>query len=104
MNKVYVKVKQAKEIVAEIISRNEYTDEAIRELISYAWNIRHSDYALFRAIDAVFETATITEDLRWGYNFYMPTTEDACRWMRRFGRKIARKDEQYRKYIKEAGI
>lgn len=101
MNKIYDKVKEAKEIVQEIIGRNEYADDAMRELISYAWSIRYKDYALFRAIDAVFETAIITEDLRWGYNFYMPTTERACEWMRRFSRKIARKDERYRK---ERGI
>ena len=101
MNKVYAKIVEAKSIVAEIIGRNEYTDEAIKELVTYAWNIRHKDYALFRAIDAVFATATIVEDLRWGYSFYMPTTGDACRWMRAYSRKIARKDERYRK---ERGI
>lgn len=100
-NNNYIKVKEAKNIIQSIIDNNDVVEDALREIVVRAWSIRHSDYALFRAMDAVFETATITEDLRWGYNFYMPATADVLDWMRKFSRKTARKDERYRK---ERGI
>lgn len=95
------KIKEAKNVMQEFFDKYDYVEDAISDIINYAWAIRHQDYALFRAIMAVFHAATITEDLRWGWNFYMPTTDDACDWMCKYSRKYARQDERYRR---ERGI
>lgn len=100
-DKNYKKVTNAKIIVAGILDKNDNVEDALEKISACAWSIRHQDYTLFRAIMAVYHAATITEDLRWGYNFYMPATADVLDWMKRFSRKTARKDERYRK---ERGI
>lgn len=102
MNKKnYKKVTNAKIIVAGILDKNENVEDALEKISACAWSIRHQDYALFRAIMAVYHAAYIREDLRWGLEFNMPATADALDWMKRFSRKYARQDERY---IKERGI
>lgn len=95
------KIVEAKNAMADFINNYDGKEDALRAISKYAWSIRHQDYALFRAIMAVYQTARITNDLGWVYNFYMPSNDDACEWMCANSRKYARQDERYRK---ERGI
>lgn len=94
-------VVKAKEMMASALTLHTYNEDALKEVARYAWSIRHENYALFRAVMSVTYTGVVREDLRWGLEFNMPTTEEVIRWMRKFSRKEAR---EYERYKKERGI
>lgn len=100
-SKEYLMVVKAKEILSSELALNEYNEDALRSAAKYAWNIRHTNYALFRAIMSVTYAGMSWEDLRWGIVFNMPTTHDTIDWMKKFSRREARELEQYKK---ERGI
>lgn len=100
-SKNYLMVVKAKEILQSELALNEYNEDALRSAAKYVWSIRHTNYALFRAMMSVTYAGLSWEDKRWGIIFNMPTTKDALDWMKKYSRKEARELEQYKK---ERGI